>query len=64
MMNIVVDVMGGINMCNICEENIYYCRNRKSWILKVENNHWNDYLDSQDYTELIINYCYNCGRKF
>lgn len=50
--------------CHVCQEEIFFDEKDKVWVVRIENSNWNDYLDGFDYTDLAINFCYECGKDY
>jgi len=50
--------------CRTCNEDIYQSTYDNKWYIRIENMNWDEYNDSLDYTEIPINYCYSCGKKY
>jgi hypothetical protein len=50
--------------CEVCEDDIWYCNATQSWYLRVEESHWNTYIDGFDFHDIPINHCYECGKDY
>lgn len=46
-----------------CEDMVFFNRNLNSWVLSVENSHWDHYNDGFDCTDVEIDYCPFCGNN-
>lgn len=58
--------MGDImdNPCIVCEEEIFFNHKENKWMMRIQNNNWNEYEDDFDYEEIEINFCYHCGKDY
>lgn len=50
--------------CQTCEDKIFRDKNDGRWYMRIENGNWNEYIDGFDYTDIQINFCYECGKSY
>lgn len=49
--------------CKICKNQIFQYEDGK-WYMRIETGDWDYYYDRDEYMEIEIKYCYNCGKKY